>query len=534
MYRSIVILPLLAALLFPRNAQTSEKKIIYPINNISHSQATVIHKIPNHDGLRYYNSLGMNRANNDLAIFVGHNANRFKRINKGYAKLDLFCKGDGVTDDTEGFQKAVNTGLNITSSPGKVYLIGTIRATTPWQIFILYGCKLKFKDNQTSGSMLVLNGIHEEVRGGTFDGNKDNQHVDAITEYNYAAVLLDADYTAAIGVTSVNSAGIGVKSNGKANYIKTDSCKISGFQLDGVFYDGSHSTALIGNIISNNYIDGTNVPGTTGIHINSFYGKDKAGNRTTNLFQTNWTISGNTVKIKNVSKTDQGSAISQRGKNGLCTNNKLYGGIFAITEGGPNATISNNICIADTLWGHGTALALAGIECHYNNNVIENNYVEGFKYSLMSSKFEVSSNVKIQSNNFKNWVTASIYFNANTIPARGISISNNIFEQGKNKTPALYLQNDVQNVNINGGNARGIGGMAVLLDNTGGEINVSNVSFKGYSNVVSCYSATNKVFNHVILDSISSDRAKTNNILVSSLAKIGVGCNETHTKLSVR
>ena len=289
--------------------------------------------------------------------------------------LDFYANGvsgaavdpTGVLDSTGGLQAAINTGKKVIAPSGSTYLInGGLSATTSGQVLDFTGCTVKLKDSATSKFSLTLAGTYQTVIGGTWDGNKATNVPGSL--YDSASVYVTGNNCTVDGITSVNTAGIGVKGSSAVNDLTVQNCKISGTTLYGIFVDAVVGVSQYRNRAIGNTIDGALLT-QNGILLTG------DGSYAGGFGQYDWDVSGNVVTC-GTATTSFPICIAVRGHRGNFANNRTVGGSMGISEGGNDTVyVGNNI-------SNTSGAASYGIEISGKRCVVSGNRIGGVKFGI--------------------------------------------------------------------------------------------------------------------------------------------------------
>lgn len=431
---------------------------------------------------------------------------------------DYGAIGDGTTDNTAFIQAAINTGYKVQSrSTHGVFLTGPLTQSTTYQVFDFSLNTLKLKANSSS-YILTLSGAGSVVLGGIFDGNKAAGQSTTDAYYNHASVFINASYCIVNGITSINSAGLGIK-GGTVDYATVKNCTVKDWNVQGIFIQGAgrdcYGITIEGNHVFMNAATGD------GIYL-------KGDNTATAYFQRKWRVSGNYVWGPSSGTTTANICIGLRGVDGICTDNHtLYGDMGISVDIGNNCVIANNhVDSTNGTTGY-------GIEVNGAANVISTNHVRFTKWGIaMSGALSMDDNV-IENNILEEQTLYGILVSpsvGNT--ARDLNIHGNTILNTINTTTwnAIRLTRDCKYSSISGSNKIIGPGVsvantrAVFLDGVNGFVNFSGNQISGVERGMSCYNTSATAYTNITFngnDCSNEALNEANYIIAEGTATLG-------------
>jgi hypothetical protein len=483
------------------------------------------------EGLWRWNASSTATDNTGTVIkATGITTGRFERVIQGVVKISWFAPDNtGVSNSTTAIQAAINTGYPIESEhSGKKYLISPLTQSTGRQLLDFTGDTVKLAGSSSS-YMLTLSGAGSEVRGGVWDGNKAGTQSTSNSYYDHAAVNINADYCKVRGVTSINSAGIGIK-GGAFDYTEISDCIIQGYTVHGIFMQGSGRDCF-GTRIERNKVF---ITAGTGVGIYLLGDADA-----TAFFQRKFFVNWNQVRGPSSGTTSSDICITVRGIDGeVIGNTTLYGDMGISCDITKNSIISlNNIDSTNGSTGY-------GIEVNGGNNTINGNYIRHTTYGITGSgATRVMDNNNITNNEFIEQTTYGIFFQpSGSNTARNLSITGNTFTRtGTGTWNAIRLTNDCK---FSKAHNNTIVGPGVAVSNSRGlflDKVTSNVAFNynmisGVERPMSVYNVdatpyTNITFNH---NNCAGEAgvSEANFLVVEGSAVFGSYCEQIGTTTS--
>lgn len=427
---------------------------------------------------------------------------------------DFGAVGDGVTDDTTNFQKALDSGaLEVRLTQGKTYLVngGLIASTAGLKLFAR-GATIKLKASAANKGMLRLTAAGIEVFGGTWDGNKANGNTPASVNDSWN-ISIEADRCSVIGARSINTHGIMV-TGGSVSDTLIQNNQIQNTTGYGIFLatnvDAFRNRA-IGNIID------MSEGGT--------FGQGILFTRSGTAFQYDWELSGNVVTgSQDAGMGTQGINLGVRGHRGRVIGNRTRYGAMGFSEGGDYTIIQGNSfteLVGTTKYG---------IEISGAYVVVSGNHIQGALRGVTGSAPSMD-HTAITGNTFFG-CSRSIDIEATVAgTARYLSITgNNIVQSGTD--PAIYLHRDCKFTHISGNNVSGPGsggaGRAVYLDTVGASVSITGNRFNGWQRVVGVFDAAATAYTNLTFSNndVSNDNglASTGWLTPEGSATIGAAC----------
>ena len=412
-----------------------------------------------------------------------------EKLAESVSVKDFGAVGDGIADDTDAIQLALNSGAkNIFFTPATYLINGGLTLTASNTNLICTGATIKLKNNASSLAMLYITGTNCTVDGGTWDGNKANGNAIGSTFSSYN-VAMYADYCTTKNITSINTFGIGIK--GFANYLTALNNRISNTGNYGIFFDGNTVVSSYGNKAIGNTIDMSDGIITTENQGQGILFAAGAGQN-----QIDWELSNNNIIGPQISVGNQAINLAVRGRNGIVSNNTTRYGSMGFSEGGANTVIDGNRFL--DLVGS----VRYGIEPSGGASVISNNVVTNALNGVIAS-----GNI-----NFDGLTITGNHLEAGTT-GFGVNLQIGATGSGKNTVisgnylrgwSGVYASGDVTNLTISGNVIVGpsptfASGRGVFIDSptTNAYVFITGNTIADVQRPYSIYSAGAMTFNYL-------------------------------------
>lgn len=432
---------------------------------------------------------------------------------------DFGAVGDGTTDDTANFNKALAACKTVILGMGKTYLVTALTSSVDDQLIMAHGATVKLKDGQTTGNILVLSGARQKVFGGTWDGNRANQTGAA---FAYSCIATLGSYTEIAHATVKNSRSLGI-SGGGGDYLNIHDntaldCRDYGIYVEKTTADG------IGNQIKNNLVINTTDVATHAIYLTG-------SNEPFTYKQRAWEISGNICFGPTASPTAVG--ITARATEGVCTGNQTNGYDIGLSlDITADSTVTGNRCFnANGTTGY-------CIEINGGGNTITGNKTKGGKYGLSMTQGFASIPMDrntVSGNNFDSPTVGGVFYQATIGSASAkystfadntvLSVSTTLI--AFNITGSACARISFSNNTCIGPGSGVASSRAYFFDAVNSRINIRGGTVSGYERAVACFNNTATAYTNVKFEGVdcSEDVGGAPAFLnAEGTATIGAGC----------
>jgi parallel beta-helix repeat protein len=379
--------------------------------------------------------------------------------------------GNGITDDTEAIQAALDLGGTITGVKDETYIIKRVDANVPNTVIDFTGSFIKSKDDNV-GFMVRLKADNILAKGGTYIGNSAEKSGE---EYDHAVIAIEnADYCTIEGITATDLYGLGIKLY-DTNYSNILNNTIIQPGISGIFAEPATGTTMVGSVISGNHIETDEDDFATGISISS--------NSASNSWSESFLIDNNyIVGSLTADKESNALLILVRGRKTTVSNNTTIGGRMGISNDNNEDGINKNNKISDftqygiELYGSVTGpirnFLISGNDIKTSNTTevygiiasgialddikIEKNTIEGGENNIfvVNKSGGICEGLNITQNTLKN-----AYVNVYVTNTEDFNISHNHIENNSSNNSGLFFdfsQRGTIDNNVFVGNFQGI------------------------------------------------------------------------------